>query len=201
MEISQTAIFFFCIASFVIGFLLGVFYDISAVLPAIGGKNFCFSLRQKLSEITLPIIKRKIKAGKSNIKEFTVGFTVFLHDLIFMIFSGAAVSVIVYRFNNGIWRIHCIVCIILGFAFYRIIFRYPVLVLAEILRFVLCCIVLYIICLLYIPIKALIGFITTYFSELLCSLKNKKTQRFIIKYSKKYKEELKITALNSGFLK
>jgi len=198
MEISQTKLLIFCLAFFVTGIALGAFYDISAVLPAIGGKTFCPEIRQRLSKITLPIIRRNLKASKSNVKEFTVGFTVFIHDLVFMVVSGIFVSIMIYRFNDGIWRFYAFIFIMIGFALYRVFLRYPVLVISEFLRFALKCMALYIIFLFCAPIKAVTVFLKAVILRCLNTLNIKKTQKFLIKYSLKEKERLKKSALYSG---
>ena len=140
-------------------------------------------LRKKLSEIKLPLIKTETKSVKGNARDFTVGFSVFLHDLAFMIFAGIVTTLTVYRFNYGKWRFYALWLIVFGFALYRRFLRIPILALAEIIRFIIKIIAVYAICFIMAPIKAILRKAKDFYRM----LKIKKMQTNIIKYSKKEK--------------
>jgi len=200
MEISQSELAVFCLATVVAGVILGFVYDACAWLPMIGGKTFCFSVRERLSEIELPLLKRKISAGKSNIKDFTEGFFVFLHDLIFMIFAGVALAFILYRFNYGIWRFYCLIFALIGFWVYRKIFRFPVVALVEIVRFLIKAIALYVVYFIFKPIRAFALRSKKHFAKKALEIRKSKLNKYIIKYSEKEVKKIKASATVSGCL-
>ncbi len=193
MEISQLDLLVFCAASLLVGAFLGAVYDLCAVMPMLGGRIFLKDLRERLSGITLPIIKKEIKTRfvNNNISDFTVGFSIFIHDLIFMIFSGIVTAMLVYRFNDGKWRYYVLIFEIIGFCFYRITARKFFLYFVEVFRFFLKCIVLYFESFFILPIK-------TVFFKIYNIYKKKKLIRTVNKYSKKKKKEIIRSAHYSG---
>jgi len=196
MEISQLDLLFLCLAAFSCGAILGIVYDVTSLLPMLGGKTFQKELRKNLSDITLPLIKRKLKTRiiNNNITEFSIGFSVFVHDLVFMAFSGILTSMLVYRFNDGIWRLYVFAFEILGFCIYRVTVRQLVLKIVEYLRFLVKSVFLYLYCFLILPLKNI-------FCVLFRAYKKQRLIRNINKYSKKKKKEIKAFAICSGCLK
>lgn len=129
MEISQLALGVLCIASFLSGMILCVGYDALAVLPVIFGKTYSPALKKKLSAVKMPL-----EFSFSGKKAF-LSAAVFLHDFIFMIIAGAIFTLVVYRFNDGVFRAAAPISLISGFAVCRICFRRFVTPLAEISGF------------------------------------------------------------------
>ena len=195
MEVSQTGLALFAFASLLLGFLLGAFYDISAILPALGGRIFSERILKRLENVNLPIIKRRYELKKTPIKDFTVGFSLFLHDLVFMLFAGIATALLVYRFNDGRWRFYVPLFLFIGFAAYRKFFRIPVLALAEILRFIIKCAFAYVLCLAFAPIKWILGALKRFVMRFYEVSRTRRLKKLISEYTEK--EKIRLTALAS----
>ncbi len=186
MELSQSSLAFFFAVTFVSGALLGAIYDVSAILPAIFGRIFDLRLNTRLGEIILPIIKRKLKRRVTAFGKLSRALALFFHDLLFMSVAGVTVTLIIYRFNDGIWRAGVLVCLIAGFAIYRVTLRRPILCFAELLRFVLRAILAYVIFFIWSPIMWLIGKLIGMAKRLRAS----RLEKYIKHYSEKEKKRL-----------
>lgn len=114
MQISQSALFRLCCASFLVGLLLAFFYD------------FLYMTRLWLipsnRRYTVPLIQKfrapRIKDGKSK-KRKGLQTAIFFGDIIFC-FSGAlAIILLLYWLNNGAFRAAAPLCIALSFGLWR----------------------------------------------------------------------------------
>lgn len=198
MEVSQTGLALFSLASLLLGFLLGALYDASAILPALGGKIFSERILKRLENVNLPIIKRRYELKKTPSKDFTVGFSLFLHDLVFMLFAGVATALLVYRFNDGRWRFYVPLFLFIGFVAYRRFFRWSVLALTEILRFIIKCMLAYILYLAFSPINWMVRALKRFIVRFYEVYQARKLKELIYKYSEKEKMRLLTLASDYG---
>ncbi len=195
MELSQTSLALFFAVMIACGAFLGAFYDVTAILPAIFGRVFDLRLNEYLGGITLPIIKTRLKRRVTAFGKLACALSLFFHDLILMSFSGAAIALTVYRFNDGRWRVGGLACLIVGYALYRITLRRPVLCLAEILRFIFRAAAAYLVFFLWSPIRWLTdGCISIY-----KKLRSKRFEKHIRHYSEKEKKRI-LRAAREGSL-
>lgn len=117
MQISQSALFHLCCASFLLGILLALFYDFLYMtrLWLIPHKH-CY---------TVPTIQ-KLKASrigaKKSKKVSQKGFqiTLFCEDVFFCTASAVAIILLLYWFNNGVFRVISPLCTALGFGLWQI---------------------------------------------------------------------------------
>jgi hypothetical protein len=117
MQISQSALFWLCCASFLLGLLLALFYDLLYMtrLWTIPPKHrYCVPTIQKLQA---PRIEEKKEHGKAP-KGFRIAL--FVGDVFFCFVSAVAMILLLYWLNNGTFRAAAPLCAALGFGLWRI---------------------------------------------------------------------------------
>ena len=115
MQISQSALFRLCCASFLIGLLLALFYD------------FLYMTRLWLmpsnNRYTVPAIQNlrasRIKQ-KTAKKRNALHVVLFISDVFFCLVSALAIILLLYWLNNGAFRAVAPLCMALGFGLWRI---------------------------------------------------------------------------------
>lgn len=195
MEISQLSLAFFLLISTVCGAILGALYDLTAILPATFGRVFDQNLHERLYSVTLPWIGRTLRAKKTVSRKFLQNVAIFVHDLLFMLESGALTAIMIYRFNDGTARAGAFIGIIVGFSLYRISVRKTFLALFEILRFAIQCILAYIAHTFAIPVR----FVVKKATSLAQKAKNTISGIYLKSYSQQKKKRL-ISSADVGFL-
>ena len=90
------------------GVFLGAFYDLVRIIRCIFGVEY-------YSKNKLKNLKSKKNSKISSIKENIV---MLITDILFFLFSGIIIAIIVYYANSGIVRWYIFVCCILGFLAY-----------------------------------------------------------------------------------
>ncbi len=114
MQISQSALFHLCCASFLIGLLLALLYDFLYMtrlwlMPS--DKRYTVAAIQKLC--TERIKKKTAKKQKG------LSVALFLGDVFFCLVSALAVILLLYWLNNGTFRAAAPLCMALGFGLFR----------------------------------------------------------------------------------
>ena len=175
MQISQSALFRLCCASFILGLLLAFFYDFLYMtrLWTIPPKHrYCVPAIQKFQAARIEGKKEKKKAPK--------GFRIalFFGDVFFCLVSALAVILLLYWLNNGSFRAAAPLCLALGFGLWRISVSKVVRVVFQWIAFILET-TLYT---LLLPIKRLFGLIAaTYYRNA-----QKKRYRRLVKQRENY---------------
>ena len=93
------------------GVFLGAFYDLVRIIRCIFGVEYY----SKNKYFKLKNLKSKKNSKISSIKENIV---MLITDILFFLFSGIIIAIIVYYANSGIVRWYIFVCCILGFLAY-----------------------------------------------------------------------------------
>lgn len=179
-------------ASFALGIFLSAAYDLTSFLPALGGKVFSPKLREKLDARVLPLLGRTLARRNTKLGRFAVFMTLFLHDMLFLILSGAVVAIAVYRFGDGQWRLGILTAVLCGSQVYRLTLRRLILPASELLIYALRCVFAYLVFFAVTPVKWLYGKISA-------SLRAAYLARVIRAYRREEKKEVR-KALLSGFL-
>ena len=188
MEISQLSLGVLCLASFVCGMILCAGYDALAVLPVIFGKTYSQALREKLNGVKMPF--RLSFPGK---KAF-LSAAVFLHDFFFMTVAGVLFTLIIYRFNDGVFRAAALVLLALGFAVCRICFRKIFVPVAEISGFLVRYALSLVAFVFFMPASKLFGLA----KKLAIKQRRVRLKGKILKYTQEEKLWLLSSAENSG---
>lgn len=192
MQLPQQSIAILLAVSFALGTILSALYDLTAFLPALGGKVFSPTLREKLDSRVLPLLGRTLRRRNTKLGRFSVFMTLFLHDLLFLIFSGAAVAVTVYRFGDGQWRLGILTAVFFGSQVYRLTLRRLILPASELLIYALRCTFAYLIFFAVTPVKWL-------YRRISASIKAAYLARAIRAYRRREEENVR-KAMLSGFL-
>lgn len=118
MQVSQSALFRLCCASFLAGVLLALFYD-SLYMTRLW-------LLSPNNRYTVPAIQERYASRIKNkkIPKKEVGFRValFVGDVFFCLVGALAIILLLYWLNNGAFRAAAPLCMALGFALWRISF-------------------------------------------------------------------------------
>ena len=192
MGAAQTDVAVLLAVSFALGLILSAVYDLTAFLPAIGGKVFSPALRERLDAHVLPLLGRTLARKKTRLGRFAVSVTLFFHDLIFLILSGAVIAVAVYRFGDGQWRLGILTAVFCGSQVYRLTLRRAVLPASELLSYAVRCAFAYTVYFAVTPVKWLYGKISAAISKA-------RLARTIRVYRKEVDKNVR-KALLSGFL-
>lgn len=130
MQISQSALFYLCAASFLVGLALALLYD------------FLYMMRLWLipSEVRyhIPRIQelRASRIKKGNVKKHKLGSVVlFLQDVFFCLVCAITVILLLYWLNNGAFRAAAPICMAVGFWLWHISLSKGVRVALEWLAF------------------------------------------------------------------
>ena len=130
MQISQSALFYLCAASFLVGLALALFYD------------FLYMMRLWLipSEMRyhVPRIQelRASRIKKGSVKKHKWGSVVlFLQDVLFCLVCAIAVILLLYWLNNGAFRAAAPICMAAAFGLWHISLSKGVRVALEWLAF------------------------------------------------------------------
>ncbi len=186
MELSQTSLAVFFAVMLACGAFLGIVYDLTAILPAICGRVFDIKLNERLGGIYLPLIKRPLKRYTTAHGRVSRTLSIFFHDLLFMITAGIVVSLVVYRFNDGRWRVGGLVCLCVGYAIYRVILRRLVLCFTELLRFAIRVLAAYIAFFVLLPIKWGANKLRVFYKM----FRSQQIEKYIRQYSEKEKKRI-----------
>ncbi|MBE6600175.1 MAG: hypothetical protein E7640_03100 [Ruminococcaceae bacterium] len=186
MEVSQVAFALFCAASLVGGAFIGVLYDAFAVLPVIFGKVYCEGLRARLEKIKMPFPLRKRRGFLST--------AVFLHDLFTTVMAGVLLILIIYRFNDGQFRIAAPLCFLCGYLLYKMLLSRLVLPLSELSGFAVRYAFSLALFILAVPLRV----IARAGAKAAKAIKLARNKKFIKSYSENKKKELLLSAQLSG---
>ena len=116
MQISQSAIFRLCCASFLTGLLLALFYDLLYMTR--------LWLLPPDNRYTIPSIQKRyfsrIQKKKSHKKRIRFHISRFFGDIFFCIVSALAIILLLYWLNNGAFRAAAPLVMALGFFLWRV---------------------------------------------------------------------------------
>lgn len=119
MQISQSALFRLCCASFGLGILSALFYDFLYMtrlwlIPP--SQRYSLPTIQKLQ--TPRMKKRKRRKPRKNFPD-SYQIALFLGDVFFCVVSALAMILLLYWLNNGAFRATAPLCMALGFGLWR----------------------------------------------------------------------------------
>ncbi len=115
MRISQSALFYLCCVSFLVGLLLALLYDflyMTRLWLMPGNKRYTVMAIQKLRAA-------RIKEGRAKARK-GVRIVLFLDDVFFCLVATFAIILVLYWLNNGAFRAAAPLCIVLGFGLFRV---------------------------------------------------------------------------------
>ena len=133
MEISQLSFAVFCAASFVAGAAVCVFYCAFALLPAACGRVYSKKMNSALKRIRCV---RPFEVNPS-VKKIALHISVFLHDFLIAVAAGTLLTLVIYRFNDGVFRVAAPICFVLGFVACRALLSRVLAPISELLGFIL----------------------------------------------------------------
>ncbi len=200
MEVSQLGLAIFCVAAVIEGMILGIAYDAFSVIACVGGKTFESGFNRKIQSIELPLIGSSFFLRKKQNRPFQT-IVLFVYDLVFMLCVGISVSVLVYRFNDGEWRIAVVALLLVGYVLYRKILRRGVLAIVETLEFLIKCILAYILYFTFRPLKKVIHLLCRSISGGIEKVSDRLLERKIQQYSEKKKAEILRNAEKYGTIR
>lgn len=114
MRISQSALFYLCCVSFLLGLLLALLYDflyMTRLWLMPGNKRYTVMAIQKLRAA-------RIKEGRSDARK-GIRAVLFLDDVFFCLVVALAIILVLYWLNNGAFRAAAPLCMVLGFGLFR----------------------------------------------------------------------------------
>ena len=196
MEVSQFNLAIFCFASIIEGMILGSVYDVFCVVFCAKRENTLI-FRKKLQSINLSFTKQQATKMEERYRSFRA-LPVFLCDLIFMLLAGVSISLLVYRFNDGKWRLATVTFLLLGYILYRKLLRQIVLSLLGLCAFLVRCFFDFILRLTVVPIKHLAYAVFRSVSGGIRKVSKQFFECRILKYSEKEKAEILRNAENHG---
>jgi len=154
MEISQYSLLLFHLGALFLGGGLGLLYDLLRWTRVMLGMHYCHTVAKRLREIRLPLLKPK----KDRRENPLLGLLIFFEDLLFCMFSGAALILLFYRMNNGNIRITALLCAGLGFLLYRALLGKLITPILEIAAFLTQTVIRYFALLITYPLLILLRF-------------------------------------------
>ena len=131
MGISQSAIGALYLYAILLGLILGAVYDCLRITRVFLGNHYSHRAARRLQEIKLPLLHKAKPRGESS----ALGLIVFFQDLLFCLFAGVALVLLLYGFNNGKFRLFVVICSCLGFLIYRGTFGKLVMLFSEVIAF------------------------------------------------------------------
>lgn len=186
MEVSQLSLAIFCFAAIIEGMIFGIAYDAFYAIVSIGSQP---KLLKKLESAELPLIGHVIFTNQ-NKKRPAQAVLIFIYDLIFMVCAGIAVSVLVYRFNDGEWRFAIVALLLVGYVLYCKLLRRVTLAFVETLEFFVKCIFAYVMYFTVRPLKKVICLICQSIYRGIEKAFDGLLERKIQKHSKSKKSEM-----------
>ena len=137
------------IISFITGAFLGAIYDGVRILRCI------FGVRYYNRNKTFVFNKIKIRK-KQGLTQLNENILIFVTDILFFMFSGITIAIIVYYVNSGIVRWYILLLCLLGFLAYYFTVGKLVIRIADRVATVIRLFVLYTVYLLVYPLKPLV---------------------------------------------
>lgn len=131
MVISQFAIGALYLYAVLLGLFLGAIYDGLRITRVFFGNHYSRRTARRLREIKLPLIPGAKTRGESR----ALGIIVFFEDLLFCLFAGISLILLLYGLNNGKFRFSVVLCVGLGFLIYRVTLGRLVMLCSEVIAF------------------------------------------------------------------
>ncbi len=187
MQLSQSALFYLCCASFLAGMLLAFFYDflyMSRLWLMPPGNRYTIPSIQRLRAAR--VTGRKMEKNKA--KSFQIAL--FWGDVIFCISGALAIILLLYWLNDGAFRIAAPICMAVGFLLWRIS-------LSKAIRFALQWLAFAFESLVYTllaPLKCLFGLIVRVYKRNMQKQKQKQLARQRQRYTKQVLQNIDRTA-------
>ena len=110
MQISQSALFCLCCASFLAGILLSLFYDALYMMRLWSIPSDCRYTVTKINALRASRTKKKTK-GKRHLHRVSL----FFGDILFCLVGALTLILLLYWLNNGAFRAAAPLCMALGF--------------------------------------------------------------------------------------
>lgn len=131
MGISQSAIGALYFYAFLLGVLLGAVYDCLRITRVFFGNHYSRRAARRLQRLRLPLLK----SAKVRTESRALGVIVFFEDLLFCLFAGIALILLLYGFHNGKLRFFVVICACIGFLIYRGTLGKIVMMFSEVIAF------------------------------------------------------------------
>ena len=151
MGISQSAIGALYFYAILLGLILGAVYDCLRITRVFFGNHYSHRAARRLQEIRLPLLPKAKARGESR----ALGVIVFFEDLLFCLFAGISLILLLYGFNNGNFRFFVLFCACLGFLIYRGTLGRLVMLFSEVIAFSMETAVRYLVFFLLLPFRFL----------------------------------------------
>ena len=176
MEVSQLAFAAFCGASFAAGVVICVFYYAFAFLPAACGRVYS----KKIYFAAANIKHLRPFTVKPAAKKIILHGALFLHDFLSALGAGVLLTLVIYRFNDGMFRIAAPICFFAGFFLCRAAFSRLLSPISEICGFFLRWLVLSLCFIALLPLRWLKKAVGFAFERIAASEKKRRLKKFDI---------------------
>ena len=168
MEISMTALAYELLYSLILGFLLGVAYEIIRISRVALG---IYQNNKKIEISELRIIGKYLKRYKlASINEKKHSFLLAIGDILFFLFCSCVIAVFVYYFNDGQLRGFVLFGAVTGFLLYFNTLGRLLKFLSEKIVFIIKVLCVYTLFFIFFPLWMLVSKIYCIFLSIFCKI-------------------------------
>ena len=115
MQLSQSALFYLCCASFVLGSLLSLLYDVIWIM-----RLWAMPSQLRYNIPTIQKLRASRPQRRTPPKKRRLPVAIFFGDVFFCLMSAIALILLLYWLNNGTFRAAAPLCMAVGFWLWRI---------------------------------------------------------------------------------
>lgn len=119
MEISPLRLALLLFYSFVFGMAMGVFYDLHRIIRVFFGVRYSGTRFEKIENIKLPIVKKRINFGQRKVSKISQNTIVFFGDFASVVAATMGIIILNYSYNSGKFRLFTVLGVFFGFLLYH----------------------------------------------------------------------------------